>query len=417
MAAASTSVVASGLGCTIRLERLKYSTLIGIRVVKQFARSVFGLAQAALGHGSRSSGLRVIAPEISSAERAEITRRARFFFPSEQAASLTFHAELKPVTYLDASPILTFGVRGDAFKTLARLHQGVFDIDWRSNPTDGWSWIYAASWSAKHVVGIEESKVRFANLRSQLERSGLKRCYIFGTGPSLGKAIDKSWSDGIRIVCNTIVRDVELWRHVSPHLIVAGDGIYHFGFTEFAIAFRRDLRARLEQSPAVFFVYPAQFDQIVRRELAGLESQLIPIQIGEKTDIHTSVSERFELPALGNALNLLLLPLACSLSKRIGLWGFDGRAPADQLFWSNSPQQSYTELLGTLQAAHPAFFDHHVPRDDPEKYLRSVHGDVLEHAMSNAEQAGWKFEMLHPTWTPTLARRAAHGVPAVPMQC
>ncbi|WP_458868572.1 hypothetical protein, partial [Enterococcus faecium] len=82
---------------------------------------------------------------------------------------------------------------------------------------------------------------------------------------------------------------------------------------------------------------------------------------------------------LGNVLNKLLLPLGCNLSKHVGLWGFDGRAPKDQLFWSNSQKQSYTELMPTLQAAHPAFFDHFVPRENPEKYVQSVHGDVLEY--------------------------------------
>lgn len=385
--------------------------------MKQLARNVFGLAQAAWGRGSRSSGLRVIAPKINNAERVEITRRASFFFPSEQAAQLTFHAEIKLETYFDASPILTFGVTENAFKNFASLHQGVFDIDWRSNPNDGWSWLDAATWSAKHVVNAETSKRQFQALKIELERSNYQRCYLFGTGPSLGKALEKDWSDGVRIVCNTIVRDAVLWRHIAPHLIVAGDGIYHFGFTEFAKAFRRDLRMRLAENSSVLFVYPAQFDQVIRRDLVGLEAQLIPIQIGKRTAIHSTILESFELPALGNALNLLLLPLACALSKRVGLWGFDGRAPADKLFWSNSPQQSYTELLSTLQAAHPAFFDHHVPKDDPEKYLRSVHGDVLEHALTNAEHVGWQFEMLHPTWTPTLARRLAVGVPREPLQC
>lgn len=382
--------------------------------MKQLARNIFGLAQAALGRGSRSSGLRVIAPKISGVERAEVTRRAGFFFPPEQAAALTFHAELKPATYLDASPILTFGVAGNAFKNLASLHQGVFDIDWRSNPSDGWSWLDAATWSARHVADTETSKIKFLTLKERITDSGFERCYIFGTGPSLGKALNRDWSDGIRIVCNTIVRDVILWRHISPHMVVAGDGIYHFGFTDFAKAFRRDLRARLEESPEVPFIYPAQFDHIIRRELTGLEDQLIPIGVSLHADMHSSVVSRFELPQMGNVLNLLLLPVGCALSKRVGLWGFDGRAPADKLFWSNSAQQSYTELLNSLQTAHPAFFDHHVPKDDPEKYLRAVHGDVLEHALSNAESQGWTFEMLHPSWTETLARRAAPGVAKEP---
>lgn len=382
--------------------------------MKQLARKVFNVAQAALGHGSRSSGLRVIAPASGSADRAEIFRRASFFFPPAQTAALTFHTELKPAMLLDATPILTFGVGSRPLNKLSSLHQGVFDIDWRSNPADGWSWLEAATWSARHIADRATSARRFAALKAQLDCARFERCYLFGTGPSLEKAVDRDWSDGIRIVCNTIVRDAALWRHISPHMVVAGDGIYHFGFTDFAKAFRRDLRARLEESPAVPFMYPAQFDHVVRRELAGLEDQLMPISISAAVDMNSGVATSFELPQMGNVLNLLLLPVGCALSKRVGLWGFDGRAPSDKLFWSNSAQQSYPELMGTLQLAHPSFFDHHVPKNDPEKYLRAVHGDVLEHALGTAESKGWRFEMLHPTWTATLQRRAAPGVASVP---
>lgn len=383
--------------------------------MKATARKLFSAVQALLGNGDRTKGLTLVAPQLSASELAEIRVRARFFFPGAQGENIRVVQAFSSKMLLDASPILTFGIPARPSGRLASLHHGIFDIDWRSNPGDGWSWIDAATWAARHQPDLAGSKQAFAALKDRLAATGLGKCYLFGTGPSLGRAIERDWSDGMRVVCNTIVRDAALWQHISPHLLVAGDGIYHFGFTDFAKAFRRDLRARLEASPSVPFMYPVQFDIIVRRDLAGLESQLIPISMGLETSVHTSIGSEFELPNLGNVLNLLLLPVGCALSKNVGLWGFDGRAPADVLFWSNSPKQSYSELLGTLQCAHPAFFDNHVPKHDPEKYLRSVHGDVLEHALQAAEQAGWRFEMLHPTWTETLARRLAPGVPKVPV--
>lgn len=383
--------------------------------MKALARKLFSIIQALLGNSDRTRGLTLVAPQLSASELAEIRVRASFFFPGAQGEHIRVVSALSPHVLLDASPILTFGLAAKPAGKMASLHQGIFDIDWRTNPGDGWNWIEAATWAARHKPDIAGSKQAFAKLKNRLAATGLGKCYLFGTGPSLGRAIERDWSDGVRVVCNTIVRDAALWQHIAPHLLVAGDGIYHFGFTDFAKAFRRDLRVRLAASPNVPFMYPAQFDIIIRRELAGLESQLIPISMGPATSLHTSIGSGFELPNLGNVLNLLLLPVGCALSKHVGLWGFDGRAPADVLFWSNSPKQSYTELLGTLQLAHPAFFDSHVPKHDPEKYLRSVHGDVLEHALQAAEQAGWHFEMLHPTWTATLARRLAPGVAKVPV--
>lgn len=387
-------------------------TVRGIAVAA--ARAALGGVQALAGRDSGRSALTLVAPDAGEPEVAEIRRRAAFFFSEDLAARLVVCREPSKRLLLRRAPILLFGAAAFGADPLARLHGGVFDVDWRNNAHDGWNWIGAATWSSRHQPDLAAARRRLAGLRQRLAKSGLTRCYVFGTGPSLARAGERDWSDGIRLVCNTIVRDPVLWRHIRPNVLVAGDGIYHFGFTEFARAFRHDLRERLRESPEVMFVYPAPFDLIVRREMAGLDEQLIPLPIGTLTSLHDSVAERGELPALGNVLNLLLLPVGCALARRIALWGFDGRAPNDLLFWANAPAQSYTELLPTLQAAHPAFFDHHVPREDPEKYLRSVHGDVLEHALSEAERAGWAFEMLHPTWTSTLAKRRAEGVAATP---
>ncbi len=383
-------------------------------IAKSLARGAFRGLQNLAANGSRAAGINLIAPDASAQQIEEIKRRAASYFTPAQATSLAIHPAFTRALALDASPVLLFGAGAARQHPLAKLHGGVFDIDWRANPSDGWAWIDAAAWSSSHVPDIALSMRRFDQLRSRIQTESLPRCYLFGTGPSLGAALRRDWSDGIRIVCNTIVRDAELWHHIRPHAVVAGDGIYHFGFTEFAQAFRHDLRARLQESPSVPFIYPAQFDLVVRRDLRGLEGQLIPLPVGTRATVHDCFDGRFALPGLGNVLSLLLLPLGCALSKRVGLWGFDGRAPADRLFWANSSRHSYTELLPTLQVAHPAFFDHHVPKDDPEKYLRAVHGDVLDYALQQAEQAGWHFEMLHPSWTKTLAQRAAAGVAGEP---
>jgi hypothetical protein len=126
---------------------------------------------------------------------------------------------------------------------------------------------------------------------------------------------------------------------------------------------------------------------------------------GSHKSISTSLLERFELPNLGNILNIALLPLACTLTKDVRLWGFDGRAPDDKLFWANSSKHSYPELMDTLRAAHPAFFAHHVPADKPDKYVKTFHGDQLDQSLVDAERRGWSFTMMHKSWTPTLQKR------------
>lgn len=377
--------------------------------MKQLIKTFVAKLQSLIAGQQRLDTVNIVAPGIDAQARQNLVERAAFFLP--QAKHVRFHDGFHSGQLASPAPILTFGVKESSRPLWLKLHRCVLDIDYRTNPQEGWKWIEAAVYAENHQPDLKGAKQRFYKRFDELQQKGFERSYVFGTGPSLARAAERDWSDGYRVVCNTIVRDQDLWRHIDPHLIAAGDGIYHFGFTPFAKAFRADLRQRLEESD-VLFLYPEQFDLIVRREMGHLADKLVPIRIGEQTTVHHISQNNFTLPALGNVLNLLLLPIGCALAKKVGLWGFDGRAPADKLFWSNSAKQSYTELLPTLQAAHPAFFDHNVPKEDPEKYLRMVHGDVLENCLANAESAGWQFEMLHHSWTPTLAKRAAPGVEA-----
>lgn len=371
--------------------------------IKTVIKKAFADWRHAQTGDERRTRVNIIAPQATNDEVSELKRRAAFFFPAAQH-DIRVSGQITWPIVLSPAPILLFGITLDELPGWAKLHGGIFNVDHLRNPMDGWSWCEAGT----YVNGIENKQDAQARLLACLNRikaQGLERCYIFGTGPSLERARHRSWNDGARVVCNTIVRDAELWHHIDPHIVAAGDAIYHFGFTEFALAFRRDLHARLSESPDVLFVYPDYFDFIVRREFGEFKHRLVPIPNGTQDRVHDDLAINFTLPPLGNVLNKLLLPLGCNLSRHVGLWGFDGRAPKDQLFWSNSQKQSYQELMPTLQAAHPAFFDHFVPRENPEKYVQSVHGDVLEYLLSQAENDGWTFTMLHHTWTQTLAKR------------
>jgi hypothetical protein len=124
-----------------------------------------------------------------------------------------------------------------------------------------------------------------------------------------------------------------------------------------------------------------------------------------KTNSLTSLRDNFTLPAVDNVLNLLLLPMACALSKRVKLWGFDGRAPGDKDFWKNSSLHFYSEHVEELKTLHPAFFTAKIPKGAENNYVKTVHGEVLETLLSNAEKIGWEFQMLHPTHTETLRKR------------
>ena len=293
----------------------------------------------------------------------------------------------------------------------------IVSLDYEKNPFDAW---HLVDLGVAMADGLDPetiaSSYRTFNKRVEKVKSlGSRPVYLFGTGPSLGRAITRSFVDGTTVVCNTIVRDRELWAHLKPDFFAASDAIYHFGHTEHARQFRADALQRLRESNGrTLFVYPAQFDIIVRREFREVSEVLIPIPWVDHNDSTVDLTNKFALPPSGaNVLNMALLPIGCTLSKDVRLWGFDGRSPTDSGFWSNSPTQSYQELMPELRKAHPAFFESIIPAGREDQYVKRAHGQSLDDCLSAAEARGFRFWMLHPSWTPTFQNRFHEHLPAL----
>ena len=352
--------------------------------------------------GSRYSKIYILG-EKEQHDTEGFSAKLEFFFPGENIERFTWVKYVPFSVIFNKVPFVILRTPRKWEKVLLR-NRKVYSLDAKENPVDGWEWFRLLNEVNNDTADIRKAGNKFLEYLGLIENPAYNKCYVFATGPSLEKAIEHDWSDGYRVVCNTIVRDKELWDHIDPHFVVAGDAIYHFGHTEFAQAFRRDLLRRLKGGKAKF-VYPALFDPIVQRELAEVSEQLIPIQQGTYKEVGVDLTQHFELPGLGNVLNLLLLPLATTLSKEICLWGFDGRAPDDKLFWSNSKKHSYPELMPSLLECHSAFFERFVPADKPDSYVKSVQGDELDEMLSRAEAKGFRFVMMHKSWTDALNKR------------
>ncbi len=341
----------------------------------------------------------------------EIVGRVRFYFGNECIDKL----KIIKVTY---SQMILYFLFTRKIKLLFGFelpnniqrdihHFKFFNIDFNLNPDDGWRWHDAITCFEKSHEDVKQdvrsSYEKYNNFLSTLP--SLDRAYIFGTGPSLANAINMDWSNGYRIVCNTIVKDGELWGHINPHVIVAGDAIYHFGHNNFALSFISDLRERLSESSTVF-IYPYMYHVYVSRVLSSYLDRLIPIPTDTFAEIHGELKSKFILPAkIGNILNLLLLPIGANLSKNVYLFGFDGRAPNDKLFWSNSEKHTYKDKMLEIMKSHPKFFEYHVPYSNQNQYVEKVHGEALDTILTIAEAKGWTFKMMHKSWTPTLQKR------------
>lgn len=343
------------------------------------------------------------------AKVAEIESRLQYLFAHlDRAPDVRFTDRATAVDYLRHTAVAVADSNTISAGT-RRYLRWVFDVDYDNNQDDGWALIdLAAALTPRHKQqeATQAARVRFLEHVRSLQSGGPRPAYLFGTGPSLQLAKERDFADGITVVCNTIVRDTDLFHHLAPAFLAAGDAIYHFGHNPHAESFRIDARRRLQESDGrTLFVYPAPFDVIVRSEFRGLEALLVPIPLGDHFDISGDLTKNFRLPDVQNVLPLLLLPVGCTLSKDVRFWGFDGRSPSDTGFWANSDRHSYPELMQSIREAHPAFFAQKTPVGNEIQYANQVHGDLLDRRLAEAETRGFEFRMLHQSWTPTLAKR------------
>ena len=359
--------------------------------------------------GKKQKKLFVVVDSFESIILDDIKLRLNFYVP-ELTENLFCKVESVPWIRLIAGDyVMNFKI-GVFTDHILSIFSNSYAVDHRRH-VSGWEWVRFVNDYYDYKV---DTDLAMSNLRKRVEMLmplGYNKSYIFGTGPSLARASSLQWDDGYRIVCNTIVRDLDLFFHISPHFVVAGDAVYHFSHTKFAVEFRKDLLICLQEF-GTYFVYPDQFDVMVQREFSSVRNQLVPVPVGGHSRVNVNLLIDFRLPALGNVLPLLLIPLACTLSSRIYMWGFDGRAPTDydSKFWQNSNKQSYPEFMYTLNEAFPYFFEYYVPNNNSNSYIQNFHGHILDNKLSIAESEGYLFVMMHPSWTKTLQSRFCDDV-------
>jgi hypothetical protein len=273
------------------------------------------------------------------------------------------------------------------------------DADRHTNIWEGWTWAgFCASLRtpAEREREAQDAQARFCSYLETLP--GFGRCYVFGTGPSLDRAWDRPFTDGYRVVCNTIVRNKALLDHIAPHFIVAADAIHHFDNNTHAAAFRADLAAALRDRDIRALV-PDSFYPLLKAYHPDVVSKVIPVRT-DLPGIHLDMKRCLAYTSLPNVLNGLLLPLASSLTDQIHLLGFDGRTPGDQAFWANSAANSYPEYKAAIRASHPQFF----AGIDYARYALEQ-SDAAELVLSKGERLGKRYSCLNPTHIPALRRR------------
>ena len=129
----------------------------------------------------------------------------------------------------------------------------LLNVDRHRYGSEAWSWSEFAYATRKDGDATAQARRSVERFKAHIEQlPAFKKAYVFGTGPSLDRAMEMDFSDGYRIVCNTIVENEALLTHIDPHIIVAGDAVYHYAPNVHASAFRRDLEKALRNSNMLF---------------------------------------------------------------------------------------------------------------------------------------------------------------------
>ena len=273
---------------------------------------------------------------------------------------------------------------------------------------DGYEWIkiynsYYSKFQPKNIKPMNALNTleKLSNLKNQNDYENIA---IFGTGPSLTKFGSHDFSKSFSILSNIGALSDDIILHVKPKIVVAGDAIYHFGASEYAILFRKKLRKILERYN-LLFAYPEVFHLTVREKICGNTNQLLPLAVDRFSKDVTHLQKRGKLPNQGNVLNLLLLPLAHFMNKgnEIKMLGFDGKALGDKAFWKNYEIDDFNTLKSSIEILHPAFFLEHLKSEFhyQEEYMEKI----LDKNLKKLEKLGYKIFPLNDSNLRSLQKR------------
>lgn len=232
--------------------------------------------------------------------------------------------------------------------------------------------------------------------------SGVDYAVVLGTGPSIEKAFQYDFSNGVAVICNSAVKDRRLIEHVRPTFVTAGDAVSHFGVSRYAERFRDDLAYALKRWD-MYLLSTAMYGYLFRLHYPELRGRILLCEQDSRGPV-VDLWSRWVLPYLDSTLNVHMLPIATTFADRVYLLGVDGRRPdgrRNEDFWGHSARAQYHELVETGHLAHPVF---DIKRQCvTEKWFR----ESTMYSMAFGERKGKQYIALADSYTPAVKVRTA----------
>lgn len=248
----------------------------------------------------------------------------------------------------------------------------------------------------KTITTVSQS--RFKTLSRELRNK--KNAFLFASGPSVKDYNKFDIKDGISILCNSVINDNSLLKHIIPNILVFADPIFHFGCSSYAASFHKRLKEQAKDHNFTIII-PLKYYPIFVYNLPELKHRVIAIPYEKSSAINLDLQQNFKLAATDNILTFLMLPVATSLAKNIFLLGCDGRPlNENDYFWQHNKKTQFTEEMDSIKNAHPSFFK----LEYKEYYIR--HCKTLEKYITLGEKLGRSYTSLTFSHIPALKNRS-----------
>lgn len=224
-----------------------------------------------------------------------------------------------------------------------------------------------------------------------------KEAYCFTSGPSFDKYkdfdIDKN---SLKVICNSIVKNNDFLNYIGgADIVTFADPVFHFGPSEYAEAFRKDVINFLNNYDA-YAIIPDYNLPLILSHYPNLKNKLIGMPI-ENKDFNFPNESNFYVKGSANILTLFMIPIASTIVDKIFLIGADGRKKEEKYFWKHSSSAQYDDKMDSAFTTHPSFF-----RDrDYEDYYEE-HCNYLKKLINYGESLDKVYASITESFIPVL---------------
>ncbi|KPA10842.1 hypothetical protein MHK_008951 [Candidatus Magnetomorum sp. HK-1] len=190
---------------------------------------------------------------------------------------------------------------------------------------------------------VKENQSKFESLSKKLGK--FKRAYLMATGPSISHYKKYEFENSLNIVCNSVILDDDLMQTVKPQILVFADPIFHFGPSQYAGTFRKNLIESARRYDFTICI-PFKYYGLFISTIPELTNRTIGIPYMKNREWNFSLDKDLNLKTTANILTFVMIPLAGTFAGEIGFLGCDGRPlEENKYFWGHNKKTQITDKM------------------------------------------------------------------------